>query len=205
MIHATMTWCHPIAVGFLGITKCAHTSILHSLLEFGCGDPYDNQQIAEKWQTPRYGTHYWTFTFVRNPYDRLVSGWADKVANPHCVNSGMVYHRLAAQYGKAIVPGMSFPRFVQLLANTPPLTWDRHFQQQSRFLSGCKLDFTGRVESMASDWPVIESRAGREMPLGKPRRASRRNRDYRAYYNADTRALVRRMYAEDLGRFGYNF
>lgn len=202
MIHATVTWCHPIAVGFLGITKNAHTSILTSLLMHGCGDRYQNRQIDQKWQTPKYQIPYWTFSFLRNPFDRLVSAWAYKVRVPS--QEDKLYWRLADQYGAAMPVGMPFPDFVRLLYCTPPLQWDRHFQPQIVFLAGRHLDFLGRVETIRDDWRVVERHAGRDLPLPVTRK-SRRDPDYRQYYDPDTRRMVEKMYAEDLSAFAYQF
>mgnify|MGYP006240318541 FL=1 len=122
----------------------------------------------------RRGTHF-SFSFVRNPYDRLVSAYNNKLLEletlmPQMQDMGL--HR-----------NMPFQDFLECTANTPASALDVHLLPQSMILcvEGTLVpSFIGRMESMQNDWDLLNRTLRREgLPeLGKlPKKNIRRSGD----------------------------
>jgi hypothetical protein len=155
------------------------------------------------------------FSFVRNPYARAVSCWADKfhgkplVPGDPLIDAYLAIRRnLAANLPVGPDRSLSFPEFVSFAAAVAQDRCDIHLQTQDDILSmpGIKLDHIGKVESFAKDFiPVLDhvraDDAVRREAL-VPINESRHDR-WPAYY---TPALADRIYRaceRDFDRFGY--
>ncbi|MEJ5255869.1 MAG: sulfotransferase family 2 domain-containing protein [Acidimicrobiales bacterium] len=132
------------------------------------------------------------FGFVRNPWDRLVSCWLDKVVGPTDYWSGTP------------LKGLPFDEFVHHIATWDLDTCDRHVRRQSALLPPRGLDFIGRFEHLAEGIEQVADRLG--IPAELPQRNTSADRDtYHAYYTPELAELVSRLYAPDVARFGYRF
>lgn len=157
-----------------------------------------NFDIEQDFQTPAprsiYSDHF-SFTFVRNPYDRLISGWTDKVLN-------------AAPGGglKAIKTPESlrnFDYFVAWLVDQDPAAINIHFRPQSRLVP-TKLDFIGQTETLATDLGLVLSRLGLQADRYIPRKNASGPRQLSMKdVTAATRDSINRLYSSDFERFGY--
>lgn len=112
------------------------------------------------------------FTFVRNPYDRLVSCWANKFLNKPLVKKRMFTEgefsiELYLATRQRIDPNLpvgkdktlSFPDFVTYATAIAPLGVDYHMQRQSDLLCvpGIPIDYTGKVENFPIDIiPILD-------------------------------------------------
>jgi chondroitin 4-sulfotransferase 11 len=152
------------------------------------------------------------FAFVRNPWDRLVSCYRDKIRGEV---DGFTYFTIRPGVANclarfdAFVAGMSFDQFVHAVASIPDDDADAHFRSQHTFVSGddgqLAIDFVGRYERLADDVWRIEQRLGLP-PLALPRlQAARTPADFSAFYTAETRRLVARRYERDVELFGYTW
>lgn len=135
--------------------------------------------------------NWFRFTFVRNPFDRLVSLYAWQTA------------KQMSQFPT------DFNEFIDYVAND--FEDNTHHRPQCSFFSEHQeFDFVGRFENYAADTKRIYEMMEIE-PLktnkGEPHFAKRTKREaeYRTYYNEQTRKKVENLYAEDLERFGYEF
>ena len=139
-------------------------------------------------------TGYFKFSFVRNPWDRLVSCYTEKV-----VDQG----RWENIFGKA----PSFERFVRTVADIPDESSDMHWRSQYLNLVGhddnLVVDFLGRVEAINDGVREVASRTGLTFNLGHYRKS--RRKPYTAYYNEEMRGLVAKRYTVDIAMFGYSF
>ena len=148
------------------------------------------------------GTHF-SFSFVRNPFDRLVSAYNNKILELDDVPGPM--------QAMGLSHGMSFTDFLKCIAATMDAAIDVHLLPQSSILC---LDgqlipsFIGRLETMETDWQRLETRLKQERlpPLGHlPEKNRRRGDDHTdvSQYFADSGLvqLVVDRYRGDLELF----
>ncbi len=161
---------------------------------------------------PRLYPDLYAFAFVRNPWDRLVSCWRDKIRGEvsdftRIADNG-VAHCLAAF--DALRADMPFDAFVRTVADIPDDVADEHFRSQHWNLVDAKgrlaVDFVGRYETLDADFSDVAYTIGLPPNLVLPRlQANPVPVDYAQLYTPQTRTLVERRYARDVELFGYRF
>ncbi len=155
------------------------------------------------------------FSFVRNPYARLVSCWANKFRNkPLVAGDSFVDQYLAARrdVDPALPAGfgqtLSFSDFVRFVAEPAARNLNAHWQCQHELIDrpGIALDFIGRVELFEQDFERVFDHAGADEAVrghGRhPVNVSRRQ-PWEDYYTSELAALVYRAYEADFDRFRY--
>lgn len=142
------------------------------------------------------------FTFVRNPWDRLVSAFhrvLSNPSNPHTKAWGE-RHLSRTQSFESFVHRLNYPFFRHTV-------WSHsHFRPQAEYLTtpaSTKIDFIGRFESLHSDFETLAKHLPQMKPIGHANKTSRD--DYRSYYNYQTKKIVEDLYAEDISRFEYTY
>ena len=132
------------------------------------------------------------FTLVRNPWDRLVS----------------YYHWLRVQSfdhpAVALAKAHDFSGFL----NQPHTQASIAAQPYASYVTDSAgvlraTDFV-RLEAFAADMAPVFAHLGFSVDLPRAN-ASARARDWRGYYSAADAALVARLCAADIARFGYRF
>lgn len=136
---------------------------------------------------------YFSFAFVRNPWDRMVSIFCHKDPN-------LVMHAAAAGVD---LHSLSFDQFLGYAREVAHV----HLLPQAKFIydeRGASLvDFLGRFERLEQDFAVVKERLQVDVALARYNRSSHEN--YRTYYNGQRRRLVAELYREDIEAFGYKF
>ena len=148
------------------------------------------------------GTHF-SFSFVRNPFDRLVSAYNNKILELDDVPGPM--------QAMGLKHGMAFSAFLECIATMSDADLDVHLLPQSNILC---LDgqlipsFIGRLETMESDWQQLQRRLRQErLPtLGNlPEKNRRRSDDHsdivRYFKDVGLIQLVADRYSNDLKLF----
>ncbi|WP_171124205.1 MULTISPECIES: sulfotransferase family protein [unclassified Ruegeria] len=138
---------------------------------------------------------YFKFSFVRNPWDRFVSGY-------HYVCQRRPEITEVTEHG-------SFKEFAQALSQGPEKFLQiRYFQPQYLYLTDASgnmpLDFVGRFERFDDDLRKALKQIGMRRLVIRHRKQSKRT-DYRDYYDQETRDIVGRVYARDIDVFNYAF
>lgn len=162
-----------------------------------------------KHQVRRY-PQYFVFGFVRNPWDRLVSCYRDKIEWGAVVEDGR--HRDPSErrlyLGREFEREMSFEEFVERVAEIPDRRANRHVRSQHTFLTDRKgrliPDFIGRFESLSLDFETAMERIGAR-GVSLPHVRSSAGTDYRAYYTDRLANMVAERYARDIELFGFGF
>jgi hypothetical protein len=154
-----------------------------------------------------YKLHY-KFSFVRNPWSRVVSCYRDKIQilRPTALGklSIMARHR-------GLAPDLPFADFVQWLCSPEGSDQcaDRHWMSQHKFIcddSGCVFcDFIGRLEDFESDFQTVCRAIGLPPLVLAHSNRSRQAYRYRDLYDERTKKLVAHRYARDIEMFGYAF
>jgi hypothetical protein len=153
---------------------------------------------------------YFKFCFVRNPWDRLVSCYSEKIKqdpnyNLHGFERGIP--RAFARF-KVFHATMSFDSFVEAVVQIPDDDANLHFKSQAAFVTDREgrllVDFVGKLEHAERDFAYVIDR----LHLGTrsvPHLNKSVHRDYRTFYTDRTIEMVRRRYQKDIELFGYDF
>lgn len=195
--------------------KTALAAILGISLRATGGDPHGVWWPTAEMSSNHSGPLFpglFTFAFVRNPWDRLVSCYRDKIRGEVDGYTSFTMRPAAANClarFDAFVPGMSFAAFVAAVASISDEDADGHFRSQHTFVTDEEgkigVDFLGRFEQLAEDFRFIQERIGlprNALPrLQKARRAAR----YADFYNKETRQIAGERFRQDIEMFGYEF
>ena len=143
-----------------------------------------------------------SFAFVRNPWDRLVSAFK-------YLNAGGVYEgdrvdreKYLRNYGEAFSP------FVKGLSSNNLIFNQMHFKPQYEWIcddnENILVDFIGKFENLQEDFNVVCDKI--EIPRQKlPHSNKAKHKHYTEYYNDETRQIIAEKYAKDIEYFGYRF
>lgn len=197
----------PYAAIYIEIPKVACTSfkvafahLLGINLENVGGDPHQICYPAPPAPPCLSGSLYpgfFTFAFVRNPWDRLVSCYRDKILGEvdgftnFTIRPGVA--NCLAHYD-AFFANMSFENFVHAVASIPDAEADAHFRSQYTFLTNeagqMGIDFVGRYERLLSDFQLVQQRIG--LPyIELPRlQAARYEVRFMDYYSTQLQKVV---------------
>lgn len=169
---------------------------------------YDLGVLLCKHDVKRFAT-YTGFAFVRNPWDRLVSCYANKLSQKHLFQGPERRGTLRAlQRAGLYSEEMTFADFVKAVSLIPDTEANRHFRSQHCFLT----DRTGalmpdrlyRFERLSDGFAELVSEF--DLPaVDLPHKKPTAHRDYREYYTIELRDAVARRYARDIELFGYEF
>ena len=156
------------------------------------------------------------FTVVRNPWDRLVSGWRDKIsrARPEHEN---YFRALAKQsdgtatqatFDQVMVKAKSFDGFLELLPGSHLFAHNIHFQPQAEILGNTPLDFVANFETFNKDVTHILGVIGlAHLSESIPHRnkSSSRNHYSEFYITPEAINLISKLYEKDIQRWGFEF
>ncbi|WP_139558774.1 sulfotransferase family 2 domain-containing protein [Methylotetracoccus oryzae] len=207
---------------FVHIAKTGGTSVRDSLGWYKWTDPYRFPQflcsklsgltghrigakfprhakaIAAQEMLPReVYEQLFKFAFVRNPWDLQVSS----------------YHHIRRERPDLMTGIPDFAAFLRWKFDPqrpPQYHADMSTVVQSDYLidlhGSLIVDYVGRYEHLVEDFETACRKIGIRAPkLRHSRRATDRRRDYRAYFDDASAALIAEHYQADCERFGYRF
>jgi hypothetical protein len=215
---------------YICIPKCASARIKKTLSALlgrhveSSEEAYTRQQSGLKNPKAVGASTFWRvatdpaalrFSFVRNPYARLVSLWAhqfrDKplVPGPSSINSYLAScGRVDPSLPKGADRVISFKEFVAFVSATANDRIDAHWTQQVAIIDmpGITLDFVGKVETFAHDFSRVLDHVHADPVLRirsvLPFNASDHD-DWQAHYTAELANIVYHAYEPDFDRFDY--
>ena len=218
---------------YLWVPKAASTTIrsVLSSLEVGTppGPPLDvlNSRRCSGIRSPRQAgfsvfhrlaksAEALRFTFVRNPYARLLSAWSDRFQGRPLIEghpSINAYRARRAVISRSLPDGpdqtLSFPQFVEFATATVEQRIDIHWRPQDDFVTvpGLPLDLIGKVENFQTDFArvlghVDVSNEARARYLQQAVNPSS-HEPWQEYYTDALAARVYRAYERDFDKFGY--
>jgi len=187
---------------FVHIPKAAGISVGYALFGRHTGNHAtvaDYQLAFSRQEFERF----FTFTFVRNPWDRLVSAY-------HFLKNGG-RNEEDRRWAETHLAGFdSFEGFVRDWVDRKNIHTALHFIPQYRFITlpgrtGPQVDFVGSLENIEADFARVRECVGGAAELTCDNRTAGRQGDYRSYYDRRTREIVARAYREDIELLGYDF
>jgi hypothetical protein len=136
---------------------------------------------------------FFTLTLVRNPWDRVVSYY-------HWLR-GQTFDHPAVSLAKSLgfSAFLNHPQTVASLTLSPYTSY-----MQDRFGQD-RASLYARLEHLDSDLASFNSHLGFALPPLTRANASVRGRDWRPYFSDADAALLARIAASDIARFGYGF
>jgi hypothetical protein len=158
----------------------------------------------------RLDEDWMTFSFVRNPWSRLLSLYKQKASDE--ATSGRLVdgvYKGFINHGIPIRPGMSFEEFCDVVCDIPDHRTDKHLQSQAYTLikNGQPIvRFIGKLERMNEDWKALMEKVGLDFELPHFNRTQKKNEHYSSYYTSD--ALIQKVadrYINDIEHFGFDF
>lgn len=176
---------------FIHIEKTGGTSI-----EGALGLPIADHRLYVEREKDTKNPNAWVFTAIRNPFDLVVSKF-----------NWRKYHTNQIPDKK-----MDFKAWcVQTYSECSPITVDdiRRFRTQKSWVSNLEgevvLNQVLRYESLQKDFDKLCDNLGRPSMKLPHTNKTKRNRDYKTYYDAETTDVVRKYFQEDLEYWGYSF
>ena len=175
-------------------------------------------EIKEHW--PNYGT---TFTFVRNPYARMVSIFHHVGQDAEERMKERLRGGTTEKYGvkKIELDAVPIETDIRILSvyrkgfdNWVHQVEDQAFsnslvsllnqkESQMRWLNGVIPDIVIKIEEVNEKFHVLQDMLKCSVPF--PHVNTSNHADYREYYNASSKQIVADLFKDDFDAFGYDF
>jgi hypothetical protein len=204
-----MPVCFDRKIAFIHIPKTAGQSI-EDLFEFeldnhhyfGNNNGHDFSHCTIKNMQSKIDiSNFFKFSFVRNPFDRLVSEFFYRSELKH----NWVFKRLKMKK-------YSFEDFVngfyeyKLSFDINKSSDESHFYSQFEFVcidNKISVDFLGRFENFKNDISILKKKFNINKNIIHKNKTNHYH--YSLYYNTTTKSMVENIYEKDLSVFNYDF
>jgi len=169
------------------------------------------KRLENRLGVPYIDGEYFTFCFVRNPWDRFISAYT------YLKEGGSVHEHPVTGFDKKdrdrfISPYKTFDDFI--LSNScgakicTELIWQQHFKPQYKYILNSSdevdINFIGKFENYYKDFDFICKRIGVKTPKLKHINKSH-HKPYQMYYTDKTAEIIYNTYKYDIDYFGYSF
>lgn len=133
---------------------------------------------------------YFKFAFVRNPWARIVSEYSYRMQKRQDI---------IKSYG--LNNESSFKEYIYAMKDNNKII------KQADYITdkNCNImvDFIGRLENIDNDYRIVCEKIGIKSKLKKKNKSV--HKDYKEYYNSETKKLVEKLYKKDIELFNYSF
>lgn len=154
-------------------------------------DYIDNQQVHSL-------EDYLKIVVTRNPFDRLVSGWKNKIKDLKRPRFGFTN-------------ACSFDDFIKIIYDTSEEDLNRHFIPQYRFVTYNNQlinNYIIKMEELDFEWPKLQELIKKEYNINLvdlPFLNFTNSGNYKNYFSDKTKELVEDKFKKDLELFNYRF
>lgn len=171
-----------------------------------------NSPFVKPYQLPEdmlaeclFGDEFYKFAFVRNPFNRLLSSYLDKIVGK-APERGYVDGFWKRKYGSA-KEDYTFAEFVEYISETMDRLRDKHWRTQTNITLTpfIKYSFVGRFEHLSDHLAHIQQESGIDFSDIKemsPHKTNANNK-LREYYTDEIRTTVGYIYRNDFSNFSY--
>lgn len=150
------------------------------------------------------------FTFIRNPYTRILSCYLDKIQSKNIVPDSQQYHEYYDALNLDFNKEISFKEFLLALKKDENLTKNTHWTPQFLLIKDSRIsyDFIGRFENFENDFKFVLEQIGKPDAIIAnhfPEKI-RTNANFRIkeFYGETEKALVSELYECDFRRYNYS-
>ena len=185
---------------FIHIPKCGGISIENAIFREKIG--HSKIWLYKAFDKTRFNQYY-KFTFVRNPWDRLVSAFFFLRAGGRNPKDKQWAEENLSKYE-------GFEDFVLSLQKNRirrTILRHQHFRPQYHYLLDEKgnmpFDFVGKIEQFREDFETVKNHLGLSGELEHTNKSS--HKPYQYYYNERTQKIVAHFYQKDIKLLNYSF
>jgi chondroitin 4-sulfotransferase 11 len=140
---------------------------------------YGRQHVTPDDYSDDIKNNYYSFTFVRNPYERFLSTYFYTIKH---LKMNLSFNDFAK----------NFDGFIEKYHENLSVTYAK------------QCDFIGRFETLQQDFDTVCHEIG--IPKMKlPHTNKSKHKHYTEYYDDETKQIVAKRYAKDIEYFGYEF
>ena len=185
---------------FLHIPRTGGTIIEKKLREKYSQDYYGEDKIGlskqhytlDKLISNKDKNNIFVFTFVRNPFDRILSSYLN-----YTINNTPDFDKYIDMV-KNVVENKLY--LCEGAINTNDIS---HYTPMTTMIGNYKLDFIGKFENYENDIKKLSEIS--EMKNLNETKINKRNIDYRKFYNERNKKIISELYKDDLKEFNYTF
>lgn len=196
-----------IAIGKSGSSSIRNALDKYSCIEYWGSDPEKSEYIHTNLRdvkkifsfTDCEFDSYFKFSFVRNPWSRVVSYWnyinqckISYLKNNHHPYFGPICIKILKECEQ------DFSLFIKLWNWHLPSFFDMLAEEDGTLLT----NFVGKLENIQEDFNIVCDKIG--IPRQKlPHKNKTKHKHYTEYYDEETGQIVAEKYAKDIEYFGY--
>lgn len=185
---------------FVHIPKSAGVTI-NRVLFGNLGGAHRSVRTYKRVFGPQTFLRYFKFTFVRNPYSRLLSAFR--------FLKGGGFDQDDRIWAEENLTGYeTFDEFVENWLSVESIMEYKHFQPQFMFVCDHtfepEVDFIGHFETLDEDFQEICRRLNITRTLKKHNQGPEKKAHWASYYSEKTLEKVYRIYRKDFELFGYS-
>jgi hypothetical protein len=140
---------------------------------------------------PKKFKNYFKFSFVRNPWDRVVSCYFNKVVTKKIRDFKECFDK-------------DFDFFVDYINRIDVETANPHIKLQTTLIPVNKMDFIGKMDNFDNDFKFVCDVIGIKCDE-IPHWYKTDHVHYSAYYTPRTMRIIAKKYKEDIETFGFTF
>ncbi len=185
---------------FIHIPKTAGTSILTALSKNRINRDHASYEIFLR-ADPKKFHEYYKFSFVRNPWDRIVSTYEYLIQGGN-KNEDIYFQILfKSKYD-------TFNKFVLDYLDKDSIHEHGMFKPQYLYIYNhkmeCQVDYIGKFENL--DRSFMEISKSLNLPYELPKINQSKRREYKDYFrNEDVKNKINQLYKKDIEYFKYSF
>lgn len=173
------------------VAKVGTRSIFHALRAGGVEFGIENGVFLH--YRPNSFAECCKFAFVRNPWERFLSCWHDRVVDRNHFGFSPEEHREM----------QDLSRFIAFVERLDTRRADVHLRPQSCLIDLDNIDFLGRMETFDSDWASVAARLGLKVSATPSQNVSSRPRG-RLQMDPAQADRIGAIYERDVRIFGYS-
>lgn len=159
-------------------------------------------KVSDKWD------NYTTFSIVRNPWDRVVSSYVYARKDESYWHSAInpEQSRMGKHFDYDTLKDKSFSEAVEMIDDLEHQSWGSQYPYICDDEKNTKVDYVLRMENLNSELENMFSEEGVEVKYNmKKENVTREEKDYREWYNGETKKKVKNYYKTDIELFDYSF